>query len=188
MAVKTFTAGSVLTASDTNTYLNNGGLVYVTSLSWSSVSADQQINACFTSTYDGYMVVMTTTQLSANPSIYFQLCKSGTPTAANYYWGSSYVNNGGTTGTASGSPGTSVITGYGASAYPSGSLILYLFGPQATRNTVYNFTDNRNDTTAQQIRTGGGNHSDATTHDGILVGRGSGSWSGKLTVYGIRTS
>ena len=31
MAVKTFSTGEVLTASDTNTYLNNGGLVYITS-------------------------------------------------------------------------------------------------------------------------------------------------------------
>ena len=31
MAIKTFTTGEVLTASDTNTYLNNGGLVYVSS-------------------------------------------------------------------------------------------------------------------------------------------------------------
>ncbi len=29
MAVKTFTTGEVLTAADTNTYLNNGGLVYI---------------------------------------------------------------------------------------------------------------------------------------------------------------
>jgi hypothetical protein len=31
MAIKTFTTGEVLTASDTNTYLANSGLVYVKS-------------------------------------------------------------------------------------------------------------------------------------------------------------
>ena len=31
MAIKTFTTGEVLTASDTNTYLANAGLVYITS-------------------------------------------------------------------------------------------------------------------------------------------------------------
>jgi hypothetical protein len=34
MAIKTFTSGAVLTSADTNTYLNNGGLVYITYLKW----------------------------------------------------------------------------------------------------------------------------------------------------------
>jgi hypothetical protein len=60
MAVKTFTAGNVLTASDTNTYLGNAGLVYVTS---ANVGANPittfSVSGCFTSTYDNYKIIWT---------------------------------------------------------------------------------------------------------------------------------
>ena len=57
MAVKTFTTGEVLTASDTNTYLANAGLVYVTSTTVGSAVSSVTISNCFSSTYDAYSVV-----------------------------------------------------------------------------------------------------------------------------------
>lgn len=58
MAVKTFTTGEVLTAADTNTYLNNGGLVYITQGSFTGVTAAAPlaITQVFNSTYDNYRV------------------------------------------------------------------------------------------------------------------------------------
>ena len=56
MAIKTFTAGSVLTASDTNTYLANSGLVYVTSATVGSGVSSVTISNCFSSTYDNYFI------------------------------------------------------------------------------------------------------------------------------------
>lgn len=58
MAVKTFTTGEVLTAADTNTYLNNGGLVYVTQTTVGSAVASVTISNCFSSTYDNYRIVV----------------------------------------------------------------------------------------------------------------------------------
>lgn len=55
MAIKTFTTGELLTASDTNTYLANSGLVYITAGSATS-GATLSVNNCFTSTYDNYRV------------------------------------------------------------------------------------------------------------------------------------
>ena len=57
MAIKTFTAGSVLTASDTNTYLANSGLVYVGGGSVTS-GPSVSINNCFTATYDNYRILL----------------------------------------------------------------------------------------------------------------------------------
>jgi hypothetical protein len=54
MAIKTFTTGEVLTASDTNTYLANSGLVYITSGTFSGTT---NIDGIFTSTYDNYRIV-----------------------------------------------------------------------------------------------------------------------------------
>ena len=58
MAIKTFTSGEVLTASDTNTYLNNGGLVYITQGALTSSTAALTFNNVFSSTYDNYRIVV----------------------------------------------------------------------------------------------------------------------------------
>lgn len=57
MAVKTFTTGEVLTAADTNTYLNNGGLVYITSQTVGSAVSSVTVSNCFSSTYDNYRII-----------------------------------------------------------------------------------------------------------------------------------
>ena len=59
MAVKTFTSGEVLTASDTNTYLNNGGLVYVKSQTIGSAVSSINVTSAFDSTYDIYAITVT---------------------------------------------------------------------------------------------------------------------------------
>lgn len=58
MAVKTFTTGEVLTASDTNTYLANSGLVYVTSTTVGTAVATVTVSNCFSSTYDNYRIIV----------------------------------------------------------------------------------------------------------------------------------
>ena len=96
MAIKTFTTGEVLTAADTNTYLANSGLVYVTS---ATLTTNTQINNCFTSTYVNYRIVVNVdTHTGGASNIGGQLSTGGTPytTAANYYYaGSEQQYNGG---------------------------------------------------------------------------------------------
>lgn len=60
MAVKSnFASGDVLTASDVNTYLTNGGLVYITQTLVSSGTATSvSFNNCFSSTYDNYRILI----------------------------------------------------------------------------------------------------------------------------------
>lgn len=69
MAVKTFTTGEVLTAADTNTYLANGGLVYVTSQTIGSTVSSVTVSNCFSSTYDNYRITVTGGAASTNISI-----------------------------------------------------------------------------------------------------------------------
>jgi hypothetical protein len=57
MAIKTFTTGEVLTASDTNTYLANSGLVYVTSATVGTGVSTVTVSSAFNSTYDSYKIV-----------------------------------------------------------------------------------------------------------------------------------
>lgn len=85
MAVKTFTTGEVLTASDTNTYLNNGGLVYVTSATLTAAST-VVVDSCFTSSYTNYVIKLWEIDTSAAGDVYFQVRASGSTIATNYYW------------------------------------------------------------------------------------------------------
>lgn len=57
MAVKTFTS-EILTSSDTNTYLANAGLVYVTSATITAGASSVVVSNCFNSTYDRYKIII----------------------------------------------------------------------------------------------------------------------------------
>lgn len=145
-----------------------------------------QINGCFTSQYDSYRVSFTSTAFSGNPNLYFQLSSGGTPTATNYFWSTYNTSNTGATGVSNASSGTTVNPAFCSSALPQGFQIVELNGPQATRNTTYTLTDNHNDTVGQIIRTGGGIHTDATSHDGIRFTVSTGTMGGTIVVYGYR--
>lgn len=88
MAIKTFTTGEVLTASDTNTYLANSGLVFIKQVSFTS-AADSGTNfqSIFTSTYDSYRIVCHTLTAVTNGALPRMLFYYGTSTeqATGYY-------------------------------------------------------------------------------------------------------
>ena len=66
MAVQTFTSGQVLTAADTNTYLANSGLVYVTSGTIGVAVSSVTVSSVFSSTYDSYKIVISGMSTSAS--------------------------------------------------------------------------------------------------------------------------
>lgn len=82
MAIKTFT-NEQLTASDTNTYLANAGLVYITSQTIGTAVSSVTVSNVFTSTYDRYMIVMSGSKSSNSaPNLTMTL---GGLTAGSYY-------------------------------------------------------------------------------------------------------
>lgn len=85
MAIKTFTTGEVLTASDTNTYLANSGLVYVSTTTVGSAVTSVTINNVFTSTFDAYKLVARGVVCSTEGSAALQLTASTTPLTTGYY-------------------------------------------------------------------------------------------------------
>lgn len=98
MAVKTFTTGEVLTASDTNTYLANSGLVYIKSQTIGTAVSSVEVTGAFSSTYDVYRIVLAGgTQSASIPSLGFQF--SGISTGV-YYGG--FVGAAYNTGTVTG--------------------------------------------------------------------------------------
>lgn len=58
MAIKTFTSGEVLTASDTNTYLANAGLVFIAESIITAGSSTVTVSNCFSNTYRRYKIMI----------------------------------------------------------------------------------------------------------------------------------
>ena len=116
MAVKTFTS-EVLTSADTNTYLANSGLVYVTSATVGTGVSSVTVTGAFNSTYDNYKIIMSggtcsagaivTMTLGGSATGYYGILMyatylSATPLAAAVNNGTNmpYVGGGGTAGQA----------------------------------------------------------------------------------------
>jgi hypothetical protein len=90
MAIKTFTTGEVLTAADTNTYLANSGLVYITTTTATS-GTTLNISNCFSSTFNNYRVIISGYQPSSASAIIMQL-GTGSAVNTNYYWAGAYLS------------------------------------------------------------------------------------------------
>lgn len=97
MAVKTFTSGETLTAADTNTYLANSGLVYVSSTTVGSGVSSVTVSSAFSSTYDSYKIVISGMKTSvSSPIVRLQLSgiTAGYFTSMVYQLASSSTVNG----------------------------------------------------------------------------------------------
>jgi len=94
MAVKTFTTGEVLTAADTNTYLNNGGLVFVKQVTVGTAVSSVEVTGAFSSTYDVYKIVASGgTSSASNPSLQFQFSAISTGAYYGGFTGTKYDTN-----------------------------------------------------------------------------------------------
>lgn len=186
MAVKTFTTGEVLTAADTNTYLNNGGLVYITEASATSGTV-LGINGCFTATYDDYLVEVRNATCAATSGMNIKLRASGTPSSASYYYGGYYVIYGSTSIQATSSANTSSIdSGCVADATNPGYGMFNIIGPYITKITGFDCRGN-------DPRTGGGGgrivtgyHNSTSAYDGIEIVTTQTITNMTLRIYGYR--
>jgi len=133
MAIKTFTAGSVLTASDTNTYLANSGLVYVTSATIGAGSTSVTVSNCFSSTYDAYQIVVTGGNMTAGD--YGLNMRLGSTTTGYYYTGTylTYGNVGSWIGGANGSEWGAVGIATTNTLYAN----IIVHNPNLTKNTYF---------------------------------------------------
>jgi hypothetical protein len=98
MAIKTFTTGEVLTASDTNTYLANSGLVHIKQVTIGSAVSSVAVTNVFSSTYGVYKVVMSGGAVSGSlPNLQFQFAGI---TSGTYFggWVGARFNTGAVTG------------------------------------------------------------------------------------------
>lgn len=182
MAVKTFTQGEVLTTADTNTYLTNGGLVYITETSFTTSTA-VNVNNCFTSGYDNYKLVISMVGSVGGNAYNLRYRVSGADnTSASYfyygfYWTTSAVNLTTTSATGLFLSNRSTGTSYD-------SCVVEVFNPQRAVLTAHQVE-------AIEVNTGlliktGGFFNGTNQFDGFTLYPGSGNMTGTVRVYGYR--
>ena len=188
MAIKTFTTGEVLTNSDTNTYLANSGLVYVTHGALSNTTTN--FVGCFTSTYNNYRIVFDNIGGNGAGDIYFRMLTSTTPfTLGQYYWGGVGFTSG---GAASNTSGAGITYGYTGIIINSNSTslangIMDIYSPLPAVRTQYAGQAISTQGAGYTMRTVGGSLDNFQVSDGIQIASITGiTMSGNVTIYGVR--
>lgn len=193
MPVKSnFAAGNILTASDTNTYLTNGGLVYITETAFSA-SSSISVTGCFSSTYNAYRIVVTITGTTASNGYLRLRMRSGSTDATTNYSsvgllmglsaGTQSNTNAGT-----GNQGvTSGICGYTGTASAAGIMTIDVSPPFLTNYTSWNYQciARNNDSGCEGI-TGHAIHYTSASYDGFTIFPTSSNLTGTVRVYGYR--
>lgn len=182
MAIKTFTAGSVLTASDTNTYLANAGLVYIDSVT--TTGANVNFYSKLSSTYRNYKIIVTTTANTTSVDCSMQLANGTTPVGGTNYSSSGYRIDYAAAGgvTAQNDLGVAqFIVGRLDSGGAFGTMNIDLFNPFATSVTTLQsqFID------ARFAGNRGGRLNTTTSYDGFTLSL-SATWAGTVSLYGYR--
>ena len=181
MAVKTFTTGEVLTASDTNTYLNNGGLVYITSTTIGTAVSSVTVSNVFSSTYATYLIQVAGTKSTAQVGLTFQL--SGITTGYDcqgFYMlrGSSTITGFNTTG---GSSWDACATDTGASFHE-----IIVQNPNTAASKVFMARGSGEGGVDIGVQTWGQNSSTTTATGFVIAPATSTLTGGVIRVYGYR--
>lgn len=203
MAIKTFATGDVLTASDTNTYLANSGLVVITpssvtngsiisgtgSATANSTVSTLTLNGVFSTTYDSYRVVISNLTMSstANSTVIYALMHDGTnPAATNYNYGLTKIDiaTGAVTSNYVALGTSGIVVGFGNGDKFSTSFDV--LSPDLAVYTVFTQLTGVN-TSVGYFYTGSGMHQTATAYTGLRLAPSSGTITGgTITVYGYR--
>ena len=188
MAVKTFSSGEVLTASDTNTYLNNGGLVYITQATAGGGAANLIIDGCFTSTYTNYRIVTKFASATSGwPPVYFYMRTGGTDSNTNIYY---YMGNGRASNNTDASYATAAAS-FGYAGSLTGHFVMDVMSPQlSSTQTTFNGQSTFYDGSNFITRSTGNWHNSVASYDGIKFFPGSSTFTNTFTVYvyGYRNS
>jgi hypothetical protein len=182
MAVKTFTS-STLSSSDVNTYLNNGGLVYIGA--YSATGATLFIDGCFTSTYNNYMITFQSTSVTTTGSFMFKLRASGTANSTNYnYGGFQYYTTIAATTQQNASDTSMLFSAASGTSYTYNTI--QLSNPAVAQPTpiMVDSTSWYSNYAGASIR---GFHNVSTAYDGFQITSNTGATiTGTLRVYGVR--
>jgi hypothetical protein len=186
MAIKTFSDGNSLPASDINTYLTNSGLVYITSQTLSSTATN--IVGCFSATYDTYLVLGQSMGASASPDLIGYRMLSGTTalTAGQYYTAIGGNSSAGAANTITVSSNVG-FTGRTMSTGADQSSFSFTFDNPFKTKRTYAFGTSTSNGAAYYGWAGSSNVDNSNSYDGLQIISNSGyTISGTVTIYGYR--
>jgi hypothetical protein len=190
MAIKTFTSGEILTAADTNTYLNNGGLVYITQATGSATNT-LSINNCFTSTYQNYRIIINQTAISGNQSMNIRFRVGGADdTTANTQYMYNTCTAAGVASFTAGANQTELLLGFVGTASPNAGSSMDIFSPQLSSQRTWGTSLRYEYDSANYVSRSGSFVKDETTsYDGLTLFAGGGAtFTATVYVYGYRNS
>ena len=187
MPLTTYTPGEVLTASSLNNNFSvaasSGGLVFVSSATFSAAATVSIPNSSFTSTYANYRIIFIADTFSAAASLTMRMRASGADdTNASYQYSIVGYDTGGTLNGIQATGQTSAIIGY---AVTTGiGLSMDIYNPQATANTRFTVASwGKNASTATPSpQTGGGSFAATTSFDAVSFISAS-NMTGRYAVY-----
>jgi len=174
MAIKTFSSGEVLSASDTNTYLNNGGLVYITqALITAGSSTAVSFNNCFNATYDNYRILIDGFQPSvASTGLLMRMRVGGVDAAgaSDYFFADMglYVNNTSAAANGNGLSYGSTTIFNASNTLALGNASLDIFNPFKIERTFWHGNGMLWNTN-YGIRTTGNAHNVVASYDGFTL-------------------
>jgi hypothetical protein len=183
MAIKTFTTGEVLTASDTNTYLANSGLVYIKQQTIGTTVSSVTVTSAFSADYDNYRIMVDVTTVSnTGSSISMSLNNA---TGNTYVHGGVYFVFESTT-----------VSGYGPAASNKWADLIASGSPACASIDLHNpFASRPTTAMAQSVRGGSGfGHylfnaleTTSSSHTGFTLSPVTGTMTGgTIYVYGYR--
>lgn len=187
MAIKTFTTGEVLTASDTNTYLANAGLVHIkTATVTNAADSGTTWQSIFNSTYNAYRIVchtLTAATNGANVRLSFYYSTS-TEQTTTYYSGVNQASYAGTNAVVAVNNGAYIQLGSAADSIGSTAFALdiYNVGSSGRASVAIQYIDGYNGGFAS----GGGLVATTRTYDGMKFIMSSGNISMTASLYGYR--
>lgn len=183
MAIKTFTAGSVLTASDTNTYLANAGLVYVNGGSFTGATSFDVTG--FSSTYTYYKLVYRAIRADTSGALVFygQLYSGATARTTGYYASAFFTSYLGTTGVGYTANNSSSFM---AGLADSGGYGIQSFDIQGMTSATFTITGNAWDYGNARQYALGASHAVSETNDKIRMSVSTGTATGTWRLYGYR--
>jgi len=181
MADQSFTSGQILTATQMSSLQSNSGLVYIKSTTIGTAVSSVNVTGAFSTTWDGYKIVISGGVPSTNANVRLQLGSSVT----GYY----AARNGITWSDGSRSDGVdnnaAIWAAVGSGLTQGLSAEIVLINPGLAKyTTVGGFYSN---TTASVVFSGV--HQVATAYTDFTLSPSSGTWTGgTVIVYGYRLS
>jgi hypothetical protein len=152
-----------------------------------SAATTIQINNCFSSTYDRYLLLWSGNLASGAQGLNAQLTISGTAnTESLYFSGFTYITNSGGPSRYYGGSGTSMAIGNTADLSSSGSIVIN--NPALAKPTNGSQSYTYWGSGANEIGQGGFSHNKSVAYDGIKIVPAGSTITGEVRIYGYKNS